>query len=294
LLATQDQRYANTVHRTRNPGFAEPSVIELELGADVDPASVDAVYATGWFLAFDSTAVIGAYKGEAPDFQFPELQELVNGDWHSVGYIGIPAGQNRTAVLTLKAPLRSRHLRLVSGFSVYWDEIAFSVAGEAPGTPVELPLLQASLRFHGFSKPVSKDPEGFDYQTAEYGMIWSPMAGHFTNYGDVTALLGDKDAHYVVMGGGDELALSFKAPATPPAPGLERSFILILDGHVKDADRYTAQSESVDPMPYPTMTDFPAKPGDPAHPEDLLSARMRTRPGLDYTLTAISAGAAHE
>jgi hypothetical protein len=288
LLAQQDRRYADTVVRTRNPGFAEPSVIELTLADDVDPGSVDAVFATGWFQAFDSTAVIGAFKGESPDFQFPELQEKVDGVWHSVGFIGIPAGQNRTAVLTLQKPLRSRQLRLLSNFSVYWDEIAFSVAGQAAATVTELPLLEATLRFHGFSGIRSKEPETFDYENVRYDMIWSPMRGHFTNYGPVESLIAKKDGKYAVMGGGDEVALSFRAPAAPPAQGFERSFILVLGGHVKDADRYTANSESVEPVPYAAMTVFPGPPG----PEDPLAAAMRQREGLDFTLTTVSSGKA--
>lgn len=286
LLARQDRRYADTVRRTRNPGFAEPSAIELQLGADVDPATVDAVYATGWFLAFDSTAVVGEFKGEAPRFQFPELQQLVDGQWRQVGYVGLPAGQNRTAALTLREPLLSRQLRLVSSFSVYWDEIAFSVGGDAPARVVELPLADAALRFRGFSKIAERDPEIYDYDRIDYTMLWSPMAGRFTNYGPVRALVDDKDGGYAVMGGGDELALSFVAPASEPARGYERSYVLVLDGHVKDADRYTARSDAVEPLPALAQTEYPAA-GAVEHP---LSARLRQRQGLDFTLDFVSRG----
>jgi hypothetical protein len=119
-------------------------------------------------------------------------------------------------------------------------------------------------------------------------MIWSPMHGHFTNYGPVDSLIGEKDGKYAVIGGGDELALSFKAPAAPPPPGFERSFILVLDGHVKDADHYTAASESVEPMPYAAMTEFPG----PLKPEDPMSAAVRQREGLDFTLESVSSGKA--
>lgn len=287
-LASAGGSYANTVHRTRNPGFAETSTLELQLGDDVDPARVDALYATGWFLAFDSSAVIGAFKGEAPGFVFPELQELVDGVWRGVGFVGIPAGQNRTAVLRLPHGLASRTLRIVSGFSVYWDELAFSVAGEAASRSAALPLLSATLRFHGFSRPVSREPDLFDYQTVEYGMLWSPMPGRFTDYGDVLPLMGS--GGYLAMGGGDEVALSFAAPSAPPPEGDERSYVLVLDGHVKDADRYTAAHDSVDPMPYPGMTAYPITADDARAHEPAASRLRRTRPGLDYTLGAISAG----
>ncbi len=290
LLARHDRRYADTVHRTRNPGFAEPSLLELTLGEETDPGTVDAVYATGWFLAFDSTAVMGAFKGEAPELRFPELQEFVDGAWHSVGYLGIPAGQDRTAVLALASPLRSRQLRVLSGFSVYWDELAFSVAGAAPATVTELPLVGAAVRFHGFSEVVAREPEVFDYEQVRYGMLWSPMAGRFTNYGPAETLVGEKDGRYAVIGGGDELALAFQAPAAPPAAGLERSYVLVLDGHVKDADRYTARADSVEPMPTLAMTDYPPAPTDAVTGEDAVAAAARQRRGLDFTLTAVSRG----
>jgi hypothetical protein len=281
-LARLDRRYADTVHRTRNPGFAEPSVIDLELGTDIDPAKVDAVFATGWFQAFDSTAVIGAFKGEAPDLHFPELQQQVGDEWQHAGYIGVPAGQNRTAVLVLQQRLRSRHLRVVSNFSVYWDEIAFSVGGAAPAKFSTLPLADANLRFHGFSHVTQRDPEIFAYDPVDYSMLWSPMPGRFTNYGPVRPLLVKKDGDYAVIGGGDEIALSFIAPAGRPPAGYERGYMLVLSGHVKDADRYTARSEAVEPMPTPTMTEYPTRQTDP--PEPPLSARLRQRLGFDYTL----------
>jgi tetratricopeptide (TPR) repeat protein len=288
-LAQLDQRYADTAHRTRNPGFAAPSEIDLTLGGDVDPARVDAVYATGWFQAFDSTAVIGTFKGEAPDFRFPDLQEKVDGAWRSVGFIGLPTGQDRTLVMTLPKGLQSRELRLVSNFTVYWDEIAFSVAGQAPSKVTELPLLDAQERFHGFSHIVSHDPEVFDYEHPEFGMMWSPMPGRFTNYGPVKALIEKKQGNFAVIGGGDEIALTFKA-APPPAPGTARSYILVLDGHVKDADRYTKLSDAVEPMPTLKMTEYP--PNDGAR-ESALSARLRQRRGLDYTIGAVSGGKEH-
>jgi hypothetical protein len=283
LLARRDQRYADTVHRTRNPGFARPSSIELTLGEEVDPAKVDAVYATGWFLAFDSTAVVGAFQGATPDFQWPELQERVGGEWRRVGFIGIPTGQNKTAVLTLPTQLHSRDLRILSNFSVYWDEIAFSVEGEAPARVTELSLATADLRFHGFSHIVSREPEIYDYESVDYGMIWSPTPGRFTNYGPVERLVATKDGRYAVMGGGDELALSFAAPAEPPPPGWERSYVLVLDGHVKDADRYTAMSDAVEPLPRLGMTEYPGNPAS----EDPVSRRSRQRIGLDYTLSSL-------
>jgi hypothetical protein len=64
----------------------------------------------------------------------------------------------------------------------------------------------------------------------------------------------------------------------------------VLDGHVKDADRYTAHSETVEPLPALAATAYPAADAV-EHP---VSARRRQRPGLDFTLDFLSRGKGQE
>jgi hypothetical protein len=73
------------------------------------------------------------------------------------------------------------------------------------------------------------------------------------------------------MGSGDELRISFDARALPPvAAGWKRDFLLLVDGWSKDGDPNTAFSQTVEPLPFHGMSQYPypAKerfPDSPAH-----------------------------
>ena len=57
---------------------------------------------------------------------------------------------------------------------------------------------------------------------------------------------------------GDELTIEFDAGAlTPPAAGLERSFLLYADGFGKDMDFHSAHSLTVGPLPFHAMSSYP-------------------------------------
>ena len=46
------------------------------------------------------------------------------------------------------------------------------------------------------------------------------MRGRFTRYGDVGALVAERDDRLVIMGAGDEMTVTFPVPPGPPAgPG---------------------------------------------------------------------------
>jgi hypothetical protein len=60
----------------------------------------------------------------------------------------------------------------------------------------------------------------------------------------------------VLLNGGDELALSFKADRLSPKPaGLERHFFLYVVGWDKDADFHVADGWRVEPLPFAGMDD---------------------------------------
>ena len=75
--------------------------------------------------------------------------------------------------------------------------------------------------------------------------------------GDVTPLLRAIDDRLVIMGSGDEIALTFPAARLPALPrGWTRDFLLLVDGWAKDADPNTAFSQSVEPLPFqPALSD---------------------------------------
>lgn len=95
--------------------------------------------------------------------------------------------------------------------------------------------------------------------------MWNPLAGNYTKYGKVNALLDNEDSKMAVLGSGDEVKLEFDARALKPlAKGWKRDFVLYLNGFVKDGDKYTAHAGHVDPMPFSGMQAYPFSSSDAA------------------------------
>ena len=77
------------------------------------------------------------------------------------------------------------------------------------------------------------------------------MAGRYTRFGDVRALLASADDRYVVFKGGDAVRLEFDAAGLPPVPaGWTRDWVIVLDGWDKDADKNTVAGQTVEPLPF--------------------------------------------
>ena len=108
---------------------------------------------------------------------------------------------------------------------------------------------RADLRYRGFSqdRPRERTAAGDSASTttiANVSQRWRDLVGYYTRFGDVRELLAAVDDRYVIMNAGDELRLSFPAPAPPPA-GWTRDFVLVGDGWVKDGDYNTSFSKTV-------------------------------------------------
>jgi len=287
-LSKVDKIHADYFARTANPGFAEPHWVDLDLPANVEPASVDALLATGWFFYFESTAMIAQAQSGGPKLGWPSLQQFVDGAWQDVGIVGIPTGKGKTAVMPLNGALKSRQLRIKSGISLYWDRIAFSLTGGvSKAATSEAKLAEAAMRFHGFSALTARNPELFDYHAVSYSAMWSPMRGTFTDYGPVDALIAAADGQYALFGSGDEIALSFQIDQPEPAPGQTRSYLLEFVGYVKDGDRYTAHAGQVGPMPYLGLDQYPP-PDDERLQQAQNRSPQRNRSPLNFTLTTIT------
>ncbi len=118
--------------------------------------------------------------------------------------------------------------------------------------------------------------------------------GDYTRYGDVTGLLRSKDDMYVVMRHGDEITLDFDARALAPLPeGWTRTFLVYADGFGKDMDLNSAYPDTVEPLPYHSMTGYPKAqpyPDDDAHRAYLREYNTRRITDLYYGLGIASYG----
>jgi tetratricopeptide (TPR) repeat protein len=281
LVAKQDGRYLATFARGPYQGIAQDHFVEIELPADLRGGLRHQwLIANGWIYPTDSSINVAiGQAGIAARGLSLEARDG-RGRWVVVASdLGFPAGKNKTMLVDLGRVERAgvvgaRRLRLRTNLEIYWDWLGVgeSADGYAPVETTRLGPAQAELRYRGFSKTdyARHDvPETPHYgELANVGQRWRDLVGYYTRYGDVRDLLTRVDDRYVIMNAGDELRLSFPAPA-PPKPGWTRDFVLIGDGWVKDGDYNTSFSKTVLPLPRHHHSDYSA-----ASPGTLATTRL--------------------
>ena len=292
-LMQRDQTYPDGFERNY-AGVAELHHLELDFG-DAAPDNRAVLVLSGWVDWADGSTFIGASQASQTGLVLPYLQvKNAQGDWVTViEDMGLPAGKPKTIAVDLSNVFLSeaRQIRIVTNLCVYWDEIFMGETPDAP--PVRLtPLYAASaqLGFRGFAEvvihPERKQPEYFIYDRMrpQHRWNWGQTPGLYTRYGDVKPLLRSVDDLMVIMGSGDELSLQFDAARLPALPaGWRRDFLLKVDGWAKDGDANTAFSQTVEPLPYHDMPQYPY-PASQAYPQEGKHQRYRefynTRPAL--------------
>ena len=274
LIRTADHRYPAHFRRLAYAGFAEPQGIELTLPPGAAAGPNLRLILTGWFYYFESTSLIAASQRADLAMIWPQIEIWRAGKWQSVMPVGLPLGKDKTVVidLTRRLPRDTQRIRLWTNLALYWDRIALDTSPppERATRIHSVPLVKATLGFHGFSGFLASDsrfpqPERFDYQTVRYAAPWNPLIGQYTRYGNVRSLLSRDDSRFAVFGSGDDLRLEFAADGLPALPkGWTRDYLLYLDGYVKDGDRYTAHAGRTDPLPFAGMQHYPYT-SDEAH-----------------------------
>ncbi len=284
-------------------GRAQPHHLELDFG-DADPDGEAVLVLHGWVdWADGSTFMSTAQPGGTPQLVMPYL-EMKNaaGEWETVIQdLGLPAGKLKSIVVDLAGRWISdaRQVRIVTSLVVYWDEVYLALGAKDPEVRVtELAPSSADLRFRGFSRvvvhPQRLQPESFDYADVSPTAMWNPTPGLYTRYGDVGELLEEIDDRYVVFGSGDELALEFPATGLPELPaGWTRDYLLFVDGWAKDGDANTAHGQTVGPLPFHAMPEYPygpehAFPDGPEHRRFI--EEWLTRPALNLIRPLHTAG----
>jgi tetratricopeptide (TPR) repeat protein len=240
---------------------------------------------TGWVDWADGSTFLQAAQTAGAQLQFPRLEAMgADGRWRTVVEdMGLPAGKPKSIVVPVR-DLPSGRLRIVSNLDVHWTEAFLTPDAEEPAHRLHAARLEsAELRFRGFSAvtihPRRAEPEKFHYDQVSGASMWNPTPGMYTRFGDVRELVDAVDDRLVIMGSGDEMVLRFDAALPPPAPGMERDFLLMVDGWAKDRDPNTAHSQSVEPLPHHRMTTYPYPPGE-KHPGGEWIRRYNTRPAL--------------
>ena len=291
-LLKQDRLYVDTFKRDQ-AGIAETHSLDLDFGQQASRANKAVLILNGWVDWADGSTFMAASQAGKGGLIPPYLQvRNARGEWQTViEDMGMPDGKPKTIAvdLTGKFLSASRQVRIVTNLCVYWDEAFLSEDSTAPASHLtKLPVSSADVRFRGFSDsridPLRKQPEQFFYSVITPTSYWNPTPGLYTRYGDVRELVDSPDDRFVIMGAGDELRLLFRGASLPPLrAGWRRDFLLKVDGWAKDRDANTAFSQTVEPLPFHAMSQYPYGasehyPGDAIH--RTYREEYNTRPAL--------------
>ncbi|WP_197455439.1 CRTAC1 family protein [Stieleria neptunia] len=274
LLTTADERYVQGFDRRIRQGLCPPHWIDLDFGDAVkqqlaasDDASVYLVL-RGWILPTDTSLNIQIDQNpELPAIEFPSVwvpDASAESGWkNAIEFMGFPGGKTKTIVVDVSEHvlLDDPRIRVRTSAQIYWDAAALAIQ-ENPASSVTQPmsLIDAEVGFHGFSKRIQTDstrPETYDYGQADAQPKWPPLRGAVTQFGDCSDRLRDWDDSMVVISGGDEIRMRFRAPEQELPAGWKRDFILHCVGWDKDADLNTLTGQSIGPLPIRDMRGYP-------------------------------------
>ena len=263
-----DRRYVEPPKLARFVGYAEDHWLELEFDAALrdrtqEEALVLCLY--GWVEYTYSHVNYAAHQAglrmRPPAVEVPDG----NGGWRVlVEEMGFPAGLPRMMTYDLSSAQLAGHerFRIRSNMEIFWDQIFIGRCADARRLRVQrLQPVVARLRHLGYPQEYSPDgslPTVYDYHRLDPGIAFKNMRGSFTANGDVRQLLAEVDDRFVIMPRGSEIALEFDATKLPVLDrGWSRTWALHSDGYCKDMDLYTAFPESVEPLPYHGMQNYP-------------------------------------
>jgi hypothetical protein len=283
-LTAEDGVFAKPFDTKLRQGLVEEHYIELDLGELSADARRVILFLTGWI--YPSGTSLNVAISQNPDLTQPKPPALYvpdgAGGWReALAFMGFPGGKTKTIAVDLTGKLTKgdHRLRIATNLELYWDQIFFTV--DEPAVELqhsELNLTSADLHYRGFSRIIhgnSNGPEQFLYEQVATGPRWPPMQGRFTSYGDVTELAAKRDDRMVVFGAGDELTLRFRAPRGDLPPGWKRDFLLYNVGWDKDANLCTIAGQTVEPMPFAKMHNYPPSAED--RPPDSAAYRQYLR-----------------
>ncbi len=258
-------------------GFAEEHSIELDFGdrlASFGPKDRLYLCLAGWTeYPFPESSWAAHQAGVHEEWPILEREDE-SGQWRSLGESGFPAGTPRMMLVDVTGKLTGPRcrLRLRTNMHVCWDQ-AFVAADCRPTGELHtrcLEVQQATLaagRIPAEYSPDGRLPKLYDYHRG-VDVPLVGQSGRLTRFGDVTELLHQRDDRFVIFAPGDDLTVRFDAASLPPLPaGWKRSFVLRTAGYCKDTALSTAHGNTVEPLPFAAMRNYPYGP-DQQYPTD--------------------------
>ena len=267
-------------------GLADDHFVELDFGDRLRAVSPDSrlvLFLEGWVEYPYSSTNFAASQANLSG-RAPSIHVFRNGQWVELfDQVGYPAGIRHMMTLDVTGMILpgDRRIRISSNMELYWDRIFMAPVLEDAGLKVrEVAVTSADLHFLGYPREYSPDgrhPTLYDYSHIDRAIPWKIMKGNYTRYGEVAELLEAADDCYVIMGRGEEVTLRFSANAFGPTPeGYHRSFILKTDSFCKDMDLYSAYPDTVEPLPFHSMSTYPYGANE-TYPDDAKRRDYRKR-----------------
>ena len=296
LLTTRDHRFVSDLTKLPYDGFANLHSLELELGPQ-QSSNPFRLLLTGYVEYFSATSLYSASQaGIAPISPYVEAQ-MPDGGWRRIDQeMGFPAGLERTIVVDLsgKLPPGSHRIRIVTNLQIYWDQILIDDGPNDKSAvhEIEIPLVHAALRFHGYPRQIEGASPGdltYNYDEVSLTGPFQRQRGSYTRFGDVTPLLTSVDNQFAIFGSGEEIAADFDATKLPILPPhWKRDYFFYANGYVKDMDFYDASPFTVSQLPFHEMSAYPY-PQSESYPADRKSIEYQ----LDWNDRFDSGESAH-
>jgi hypothetical protein len=291
-LAKWDRDTVDDFARRSWIGFAEEHAVTLDFGdrlAKFGPKDRLILCLVGWTDYAYPESIWAAHQAGVEMLPPVLERKTADGKWEKVADAGFPAGLPRLMTLEVTGQLGGPRceLRLRTNLHVFWDQIYVAplletvTPGQGRGVvrAAALEVKDAALSARGLMKeysPDGREPTLYDYDRLDAFPL-SRLSGRMTRHGDVTELLRATDDRFVIFGPGDELSVRFDAAGLPPLPaGWQRSYVLRTWGYCKDAAPFTAHGETVGPLPFRAMSNYPYR-ADEKHPDPEYDRKWNTR-----------------
>jgi len=252
--------------------LANEQVLILEFAQALEGARPVLVI-DGWVEYPYSQTMFAAWQAQA-GWRAPTLEARAgDGQWQVIlKEFGYPAGMPRRMSVPLPGlPPGTTALRLRTNQEIYWDRVAVVQAGDLPqARRTPLRLANAHVAESGFARRSTGPQRQPHYDYAQRSPLWDTryMAGHYTAFGTATELVAAVDDATAIIGPGEEVHLEFNAELPSLPAGWRRRFVVEANGWAKDMDLYTAQGNTLAPLP---------SSGLAGGPRDALHARYNTR-----------------
>ncbi|HOW08612.1 MAG TPA: FG-GAP-like repeat-containing protein [Bacteroidales bacterium] len=275
FIEKKDDKYLSDFKTGKYQGITEMRDIVIDAGESGNNPDLY-LFMTGWIFPTDASINFAMAQSDLPESHPPVIQAVnEKGEWETIAdNIGFPMGKDKTVIVNLSGKFitKDHRLRIRTNMQIYWDEIFF--ASSVPGIPAVTTVidpLRADLHYRGFSKLYRKGgrygPHWFDYSSVEKGPKWRDLTGNYTRFGDVLPLLTKPDNQYAITNAGDETTIEFSEKDLPALPeGWKRDFLIHSVGWVKDGDLNTAFGNTVLPLPFHGMKNYPPSAED-AYPD---------------------------